>query len=133
MKTAIFAIVFSAAMMGAAAAAEPAGAGSQNGAAQAYASRSYEPAIGEFDDYERTYVLEDGRRIEFTQRIGTYYVQLQGEKRTELLPQSRGVFLTASGTRIEFRDNGENLSIRNYDKLAIRKKVADGAIVMAKR
>lgn len=133
MKTAIFAIVFSAAMMGAASAAEPAGAGSQNGAAQAYVSRSYEPAVGEFDDYERTYVLEDGRRIEFTQRIDTYYVQLQGEKRTELLPQSRGVFLTANGTRIEFRDNGENLSIRNYDKLAINKKVANGAIVMAKR
>lgn len=127
MKTAIFAFLFSAAVMGAASAAEPAGA------AQTTASRSYEPAVGEFDDYERTYVLEDGRRIEFTQRIGTYYVQLQGEKRAELLPQSRGVFLTANGTRIEFRDDGENLSIRNYDKLAINKKVASGTIVMAKR
>jgi hypothetical protein len=126
----LFAITLSAALMGSAFAAPQ---GGQENAAPATAAGSYEPAVNEFDDYAKTFMLEDGRRITFSQTVTHYYVQLQGEKKEQLLPQARGVFMTASGVRIQFRDDGDTVSILGYDKLAIKTKPAAGAIVMAKR
>jgi hypothetical protein len=130
MKTAFFAITLSAALMGSAFAAPQ---GGQESAAQAAPAGSYEPTVNEFDDYAKTFMLEDGRRITFSQTVTHYYVQLQGEKKEKLLPQAPGLFMTASGVRIQFRDDGDTVSILGYDKLAIRNKTAAGAMVMAKR
>lgn len=131
MKSVIYAVIFSAAIMGAAS-AETQGVNGRNDTVQPVAG-NYELATGEFDNYAKTFVLEDGRRITFTQSVANYYVQLQGEKRTTMLPQSPGVFMTPSGVRIQFRDDGDTVSVLDYDKLAIKTKAATGAMVMAKQ
>lgn len=130
MKTALIAIVLSAATMTGAVAAP---AGEQDDTVQIKAPASYQPANNEFDEYAYTYLLEDGKRIKFTQRVAHYYAQLEGEKKTELLPQSEGVFVTASGARIQFRDDGDTVAIRHYDKLAVHRQLPEGTIMLAKR
>jgi len=129
MKTAFFAIALSAAVMTSAFAAP---AGDQE-TVQIKAPSAYQLGNNEFDEYAYTYVLENGKRIKFTQRVAHYYAQLEGEKKTELLPQSEGVFMTANGARIQFRDDGDTVAIRNYEKLAANSKLPEGTIVLAKR
>ncbi|GAB2848908.1 hypothetical protein GCM10027277_16350 [Pseudoduganella ginsengisoli] len=126
MKKAIYAVFLSAACMGAAS-AEPVG----HGVTQAPAASSYQPGPSEFDDYAKKFMLEDGRLVEFTQIGRTYYVKLGREPKMKLVPQSAGVFLTANGVRIQFRDYGDEVVISDYDKLAAKSN-AD-PMVMAKR
>jgi len=117
MKKAIHAVIFSLAAIGAA-------------SVQAQ-SATYEPAVNEFNDYEKQFVLEDGTRVEFTQHAGKYFVKQEHGLKMQLIPQAPGVFKTANGARIQFRDYGDTVSIRNVEKLAVKNRAE--TIVMAKR
>ena len=131
MKTALIAIALSATVMTGAFAAP---VGEQDETVQIKApAASYQLANGEFDEYAYSYMLENGKRIKFTQRVARYYAQLEGEKKAELLPQSEGVFVTANGARIQFRDDGDTVSIGNYEKLAVNSKLPANTIMLAKR
>lgn len=132
MKNAIYAVIFSAALVGTASAA-PQGAGEQKDAVSAAVTSTYELGNSEFDDYAKPFMLEDGRRVTFTQNLDNYYVQLDREPRMKMLPQAPGVFMTANGVRIQFRDDGDTVSIRDYEKLAVKGKQTADDIVMAKR
>lgn len=123
MKKAIYAVMFSAAVIGAASA--------QAQQAAVPAQAAYELAVNEFNDYAKQFVLEDGTRVEFTEHAGNYFVKPERGARMKLIPQAPGVFMTASGARIQFRDHGDTVSIRDVEKLAIKKPA--NAIVMAKR
>lgn len=117
MKNAIYAMIFSAAF----------GVAS----AQAQTAAPYELAVNEFDDYAKQFVLEDGTRVEFTQHAGNYFVKQEREPRMKLIPQAPGVFTTATGARIQFRDHGDTVSIRDVEKLAVRSR--GRTIVMARQ
>lgn len=128
MKQAIYAVIFSLAAIGAAS-AQAQSAAAQNSAAPAPAP--YELAVNEFNDYAKQFVLEDGTRVEFTEHAGNYFVKQERGLKMKLIPQSPGVFVTANGARIQFRDYGETVSIRDVEKLAVRNRAE--TIVMAKR
>lgn len=70
-----------------------------------------------FDDYANRYSLSNGTTIKFTQSGGRYWAQLKLENRVELFPVSASTFLTTAGTRIEFRDRGEEVVIENFERL----------------
>jgi hypothetical protein len=128
MKKAIYSVIFSLAAIGAASAQ------AQSTAAQASAAPApapYELAVNEFNDYAKQFVLEDGTRVEFTEYAGNYFVKQERGLRMQLIPQSPGVFMTANGARIQFRDHGDTVSIRNVEKLAAKNRAE--TIVMAKR
>lgn len=90
-------------------------------------------APGEFDDYAASYNLSNGQRIAFSQRGQRYFAQLDGERRTELLPRAPGVFTTLDGARMEFTSKGADLTIRNYERLVTSAVLPPGTVMMAVR
>jgi hypothetical protein len=89
----------------------------QDPTVQIRASDTYQMKYGEFDDYANRYALDNGYQIKFQQRAKHYYAQLKGELRTELYPVAHNVFMTAGGTRVEFKDKGEEVAISNFERL----------------
>ncbi|MES2261068.1 MAG: hypothetical protein V4724_21340 [Pseudomonadota bacterium] len=136
MKTTLRTIALAVAWMGMAcahAAPQVIGGSADGDSVQIKAPADYRVAPGEFDDYAYSYQLENGQRIKFSQRVHTYYTQLQGEAKTEIFARAPGVFVTASGARLEFRDDGESVAIRNYEKLAVASKSPANTTMMASR
>ncbi|WP_156401224.1 hypothetical protein [Duganella sp. Root1480D1] len=72
---------------------------------------------GTFDNYANRYALSNDQTIKFTQSGGHYWARLKLEDRVELFPVSVNTFVTAAGTRIEFRDRGEEVVIENFERL----------------
>lgn len=101
---------------------------------QIKAKSAYKVAPNEFDDYDYSYRLDDGRVIKFSQRVTTFYTQLKGEPKTQIFARAPGVFVTAQGTRIEFRDAGETVAITNLERLPMAVAMpATGKVHMAAR
>lgn len=128
MKKAIYAVMFSLATLGAASAQAQTAAASNPAVPAAV---PYELAVNEFNDYAKQFVLEDGTRVAFTEHAGKYFVKQERGLKMQLIPQAPGVFMTANGARIQFRDDGETVSIRDAEKLAVKSRAE--TIVMAKR
>jgi hypothetical protein len=98
---------------GAALAADP-----QDATVQIRASEgNYKLKIGEFDDYANRYALDNGYKIRFQRYAKHYYAQLSGELREEMFPVEPGVFMTAAGTRVQFKDQGDMVEIANFERL----------------
>lgn len=72
---------------------------------------------GAFDEFANRYALSNDQTIKFTQSGGHYWARLKLEDRVELFPLSPTTFVTAAGTRIEFRDRGEEVVIENFERL----------------
>jgi hypothetical protein len=94
---------------------------------------TYKLAPQEFNDYAYSYILNNGKRITFTQRVAHYYTQLQGEPRMEIFARSPGVFLTADGARVEFQEEGDVVAINNYERLVTSVKLPENTTMMAGR
>lgn len=72
---------------------------------------------GEFQDYASTYLLSNGRHIKFVNYAKRYYARLDGANYTEIYPVDKAVFVTDAGARMAFRDQGEEVTITNYETL----------------
>ena len=81
------------------------------------APQNYKLYRGGFDDYANSYALSNDKTIKFTQSGGHYWARLKLEDRVELFPVAANVFVTAAGTRVEFRDRGEEVVIENFERL----------------
>ncbi|CAN7580640.1 hypothetical protein LJR289_004183 [Pseudoduganella sp. LjRoot289] len=88
---------------------------------------------GEFDDYAYSYDLSNGERIAFSRRGQHYFARLDGQAKTALHPRGEGVFVTDTGARVEFADQGATLVIRNYERLAIGAGLPENTVMMAQR
>ena len=134
MNTVFRALVCATAILAASgAAADPQVIGDQNDAVQIKAPGKYQVAPAEFDEYAYAYALDNGSKIKFTQRVARYFAQLDHDSRVELLPLAPGVFMTASGARVQFSDEGDTVTIRNYERLAVGQNLPANTIVMAQR
>ena len=94
-------------------------------------SRYYMPAQ-DFADYQGSYGLSNGDTLKLTQRIGHFYAVVNGEK-VELQPTSRASFVTSSGATLRFTDDGYNVTITNYERIATAANLPANTIVMARR
>ncbi len=78
----------------------------------------YKLAPSEFNDFAYSYSLSNGDRIKFTQSgLQRFWASVKNGERFELYAIQPGVFTTAAGARIEFKDDGETVVIDNYEKL----------------
>ncbi|MYN08546.1 hypothetical protein [Pseudoduganella aquatica] len=94
----------------------------------------YKLAPAEFNEYANLFVLDSGSKIKFSSTVNRYYAEVPGESRTEMYPQAPGVFKTAAGTRIEFREGGDVVAIDNLERLPMAHKMpATGVTVLARR
>ncbi len=92
-------------------------AGVDNTTVKIQAPQNYKLYRGGFDDYANSYALSNDKTIKFTQSGGHYWARLKLEDRVELFPVAANVFVTAAGTRVEFRDRGEEVVIENFERL----------------
>jgi hypothetical protein len=81
---------------------------------------SYYMPRSEFRDFAYNYELSNGKEIRFTQRRKQFFAELDGEPRAELFPLAPGVLVTAAGARVEFSADGQELTIRHYERLPMK-------------
>lgn len=93
----------------------------------------YYLAEQDFHDFKNTYQLENGQRVTFSARMNHYYSQVDGGERVRIYAVSPTAFVTASGARIEFREQGDTVGIANYEKLATASNLPANTMVMAAR
>jgi len=79
----------------------------------------YKLGTNEFADYEYSYGLSSGQRVKFV-RSGNqrFYAELKGESREAMYAMSRGVFVTAGGARVEFSEDGDSVTISNFERMS---------------
>jgi hypothetical protein len=92
---------------------------------------TYTMPSNEFADYANTYRLSNGQVATFTQQGNHYFVQLKGSLAalqrdqskgqigiaTRLRPIGPGQFVTDSGALLQFRNEGEEVAIDNFERL----------------
>ncbi|TFW21527.1 gel scht [Duganella callida] len=87
----------------------------------------------EFEEYRYAYALSNGEKMKFTQTVAHYYAQLHGQKKVEIFPVAAGEFVTQAGTRFAFRDDGDALTIDNYERLPMVAQLPPNTTVVASR
>ena len=78
---------------------------------------AYRLAPQEFYNYEQRYLLENGMVLSFHEKRRHYYVQYRDETPLEIFPLAEGVFMTAAGSRMEFKEEGDIIAISHLELL----------------
>jgi hypothetical protein len=81
-------------------------------------THSYHLSAEDFHDFKKTYLLENGDKIAFSNRMNSFYTQVGDAERVRIYPVSPRAFVTESGARIEFREQGETVGITDFEKLS---------------
>jgi hypothetical protein len=109
-------------------------AGPQDPTVQIRASGDYKLGAGEFDDYAFSYGLSNGQKIKFTRTGGQrFYAQLRNEPREQMYALSKGVFVTAAGARVEFAEDGDLVTIDNFERMSMAGMSGTNVKVVASR
>ncbi|MYM29955.1 gel scht [Duganella sp. CY15W] len=87
----------------------------------------------DFYNFKNTYQLTNGQKIAFSARMDHYYAQLDNGERIRIYPVSRTAFVTDSGARFEFLDQGETVGIASFEKLPLAGNLPANTMVMAHR
>ncbi|KQQ47434.1 hypothetical protein ASF61_01945 [Duganella sp. Leaf126] len=90
-------------------------------------------APDQFRDYANLYRLSNGQVVQFTQSGNHFFTQVDHGKRVRIIPVSTKEFITAQGTRIVFRESGDEVGISNFEKLPMAQALPANTIVMARR
>jgi hypothetical protein len=94
----------------------------------------YFMAASEFRQFSNRYELQNGQQVVFKQFMTQRYVTLDDGQQLRIYATSPKTFVTESGVRFEFRDDGENLAITDFAKLPLAKAgSADGMVMAAAR
>nr|WP_315258651.1 gel scht [uncultured Duganella sp.] len=93
----------------------------------------YHMDASEFRDFANRYALSNGQEVVFKRMISSHYVQLDDGQYVRIYPTSRKSFVTDSGVRFEFRDEGETVAITDFARLPLAKTGAGSNLMMAAR
>lgn len=77
----------------------------------------YKLAPQEFSQYGNSYQLDTGDTLLLRQQVNRYFTHIKGQPEIELFGRAPGVFETASGTRMEFRADGDVIAITGLNQL----------------
>lgn len=97
------------------------------------ASSGFKIKPQEFQDYAYTYRLSNDDKIKFSQRVAHYYAEVSNGKKTELFAVAPGVFVTSAGARVEFQDEGDSVTITNFERLPMAKTLPANTSMVATR
>jgi hypothetical protein len=87
----------------------------------------------DFREFSNTYLLQNGQKVSFERVMTRFYTTIDGGERVRLYPVSSTAFETASGARIEFRDEAETVAIANFEKLSPSTAMAANTTMTARR
>ena len=131
MKTTLLSLAVAAALsIATIASAAPAEAAGES--VQISASR-YHMEPQEFSDYQSSYQLSNGETMRFSRQVGHFYTEIKGQARAEIFAVGPAEFVTRSGSRLSFTDDGDTLTVSNYERLPMTAQLPANTIVMAKR
>ena len=135
MKTTLLSLAVAAALSVAAVAGAAPDTAATNAAGESVkisASR-YHMEPQEFQDYQSSYHLSNGETIRFTRQVGRFYTEINGQPRVEIYAVGPAEFVTRSGSRMSFADDGDALTVSNYERLPMVARLPANTIMMAKR
>ena len=87
----------------------------------------------QFLDYASAYRLSNGQLVQFTQSGNHFFTQVDKGKRVRMLPVAINEFVTEQGTRIVFREYGDEVGISNFEKLPMAQILPADTMVVARR
>ena len=87
----------------------------------------------EFQEYLYSYALSNGDKLKFTQKVAHYYAEVNGHRKVEIYPVAPGEFVTQAGSRISFTEDGDALTIDNYERLPMAAQLPANTTVVASR
>lgn len=88
---------------------------------------------GQFLEYANAYRLSNGQLVQFTQSGNHFFTQVDKGKRVRILPVAINEFVTEQGTRIVFREYGDEVGISNFEKLPMAQILPANTMVVARR
>jgi len=132
MKTTLLSLAVAAALSVAAVASAAPDATPAGESVKISASR-YHMEPQEFQDYQSSYHLSNGDTMRFSRQVGRFYTEIQGQPRVEIYAVGPAEFITRTGARISFADDGDALTVSNYERLPMMAKLPANTTVMAKR
>jgi len=101
--------------------------------AKARALATYDMTYDDFSEYENHYRLSTGGVMKFTQSSFHYFGEVKGHT-VEMFPVAQGVFVTRSGARIAFSDEGQKVTIIGAENLPrLLGALPTGTIMTAQR
>ena len=71
--------------------------------------------------------------MQFTQSGNHFFTQVDKGKRVRILPVAINEFVTEQGTRIVFREYGDEVGISNFEKLPMAEILPANTMVVARR
>lgn len=77
----------------------------------------YKLAPMEFSVYGQAYRLDTGETLQLRQQVNRYFSRIKGKPEVELHGQAPGVFISASGTKFVFSDEGEQVAITGLERM----------------
>jgi hypothetical protein len=86
---------------------------------------------GDFRPYRNSYQLTNGQKIVFKQHYSLLYAQLADGAYVRIYATSPTNFMTDSGVHFTFRDEGENLTISDFQKLPLAANVPANGVMVA--
>jgi hypothetical protein len=87
----------------------------------------------QFADYEYAYQLSNGDQVRFTRKVGVFYTAVKGSPKVRIFPTGPGQFVTSSGTKMTFTEDGDTVTINNYERLPMASRLPANTIVVATR
>lgn len=87
----------------------------------------------EFQDFQSAYHLSNGETMRFTRQVGRFYTEIKGQPRVEIYAVGPAEFVTSAGSRMSFAEDGEALTVSNYERLPMVAKLPANTTVMARR
>ncbi len=134
MKTTLLSLAVAAAWsIAAVASAAPAAAAEAASESIKISATRYHMEPQEFSDYQSSYRLNNGDTIRFTRQVGRFYTEIQGQARAEIFALGPAEFITRNGSRMVFDEQGDSLTVSNYERLPMTAQLPANTIVMAKR
>ena len=87
----------------------------------------------QFADYEYSYKLSNGDQMRFTRQVGKFFTEVKGSPRVRIYATGPGEFVTSAGTRLKFTEDGDTLTVNNYERLPMASRLPANTIVVATR
>lgn len=79
---------------------------------------TYNLSPDDFDAaYARRYDLRNGQTLQLRHSPLRYFARLTGAQEVELYPQAPDVFLTSTGATVLFRDEGDTVIVRGFERM----------------
>lgn len=120
MRTSYWAILTAAALSGfSSAQAAPQSADAGITQVEVRGKTEYKLAPHEFDNYVGTYRFDSGDVMKVWQRGTRYYSQLNKQAAHQLQATAAGRFNAAPGATLEFSEDGNQVAVRQFDKLMV--------------